>query len=64
MIKDSEIAEKVLQFYEKNSADPKYVYENYTTENTKTEKIKCAICGNEIDFNVNIIRINIAAIDV
>lgn len=51
MIKDADTAEKVLQFYEKNSADPKYVYENYTTENTKNEKIKCVICGNEIDFN-------------
>lgn len=51
MIKDADTAEKVLQFYEKNSVDPKYVYENYTTENTKAEKIKCAICGKEIDFN-------------
>ena len=51
MIENAEKAEKILQFYEKNSADPRYVYNEYTTENTKNEKIKCAICGKEMDFN-------------
>lgn len=51
MIETTEKAEKVLQFYEKNNADPKYIYDEYTIENTRNEKVKCVICGRKMDFN-------------